>query len=92
MGGLRRSALCASHRFRRAAATAATTTPSGARFGRVSTARPVSVPAPADVNSVRRAAQAIVAEHDGEVPRDLDALERLPGIGPYTARAVASTC
>ncbi len=40
--------------------------------------------------NLRRAAQAIVAEHDGRVPRDIAALERLPGIGPYTARAVAS--
>jgi A/G-specific adenine glycosylase len=37
-----------------------------------------------------RAARVIAAEHDGEVPRDLLALQRLPGIGPYTARAVAS--
>lgn len=40
--------------------------------------------------NLRRAAQAIVAEHDGRVPRDLADLERLPGVGPYTARAVAS--
>jgi A/G-specific adenine glycosylase len=37
-----------------------------------------------------RAARAIVAEHGGQVPDDLAALERLPGIGPYTARAVAA--
>ncbi len=37
-----------------------------------------------------RAARVVVAEHDGELPRDLAALERLPGIGPYTARAVAA--
>jgi A/G-specific adenine glycosylase len=40
--------------------------------------------------NLHRAARLIVAEHDGGVPRDLAALERLPGIGPYTARAVAS--
>ncbi|MFO7959416.1 MAG: A/G-specific adenine glycosylase [Nitriliruptoraceae bacterium] len=34
------------------------------------------------------AAQVIVAEHDGAVPDRLDALLALPGIGPYTARAV----
>jgi A/G-specific adenine glycosylase len=34
-------------------------------------------------------ATAIVAQHDGEVPSDVDALLRLPGVGPYTARAVA---
>ncbi|HYK94816.1 MAG TPA: A/G-specific adenine glycosylase [Candidatus Dormibacteraeota bacterium] len=38
--------------------------------------------------ALRAAAIAIVDEHGGRVPDDLDALERLPGIGPYTARAV----
>lgn len=33
-------------------------------------------------------AQAVVERHDGSVPRDLTALLELPGIGPYTARAV----
>jgi A/G-specific adenine glycosylase len=37
-----------------------------------------------------RAARAIVAEHGGRVPDDLATLERLPGVGPYTARAVAA--
>ncbi|MES2209217.1 MAG: A/G-specific adenine glycosylase [Chloroflexota bacterium] len=40
--------------------------------------------------ALRRAAIAIVQEHGGVVPHDLDALERLPGVGPYTARAVAA--
>jgi A/G-specific adenine glycosylase len=40
--------------------------------------------------NLHRAARLMVAEHDGQVPRDIAALERLPGIGPYTARAVAS--
>ncbi|HET7473136.1 MAG TPA: A/G-specific adenine glycosylase [Candidatus Limnocylindrales bacterium] len=40
--------------------------------------------------NLRRAAVAIVTDHDGEVPADLATLERLPGIGPYTARAVAA--
>jgi A/G-specific adenine glycosylase len=40
--------------------------------------------------NLHRAARTIVAEHHGHVPRDLAALEALPGIGPYTARAVAS--
>lgn len=40
--------------------------------------------------NLRRAARAIVEEHGGRVPSDVAALERLPGIGPYTARAVAS--
>lgn len=34
------------------------------------------------------AATLIVDRHDGSVPRDLDALLALPGVGPYTARAV----
>ena len=40
--------------------------------------------------NLRRAARAIVDEHGGRVPSDIADLERLPGIGPYTARAVAS--
>jgi A/G-specific adenine glycosylase len=40
--------------------------------------------------SLRRAAIAIAAEHGGRVPDDLAALRRLPGVGPYTARAVAA--
>ena len=35
-------------------------------------------------------ARAIVREHDGVVPHEPSVLERLPGIGPYTAAAVAS--
>ena len=38
--------------------------------------------------NLRRAAGVIRDEHGGRVPDDLDALQRLPGIGPYTARAV----
>ena len=37
-----------------------------------------------------RAAKVVVAEHGGLLPTDVAALERLPGIGPYTARAVAA--
>lgn len=40
--------------------------------------------------NLQRAARTIVAEHGGRLPRDIAALERLPGIGPYTARAVAA--
>ena len=36
------------------------------------------------------AARAIVEEHGGRVPRDPLALRALPGVGPYTAAAVAS--
>jgi A/G-specific adenine glycosylase len=38
--------------------------------------------------SLHRTAAALVAEHGGRVPGDLGALLRLPGVGPYTARAV----
>jgi A/G-specific adenine glycosylase len=34
-------------------------------------------------------ARTIVAKHDGEVPDDVDALLALPGVGDYTARAIA---
>ena len=40
--------------------------------------------------SLHRAAQAIVAEHGGVVPATVAVLEALPGVGPYTARAVAA--
>jgi A/G-specific adenine glycosylase len=36
------------------------------------------------------AARVIVRRHRGRVPRDADALRGLPGVGPYTAAAVAS--
>lgn len=38
--------------------------------------------------SLHRCAQAVVAEHGGALPDSLAALQALPGIGPYTARAV----
>ena len=41
--------------------------------------------------ALRDAARAIVADHGGRVPGTVEALERLPGVGPYTARAVAAT-
>ena len=40
--------------------------------------------------NLQRCAQAVIAEHGGAFPADLAALRRLPGIGPYTAGAVAS--
>ena len=40
--------------------------------------------------SLWRAARRIVEVHGGTVPGDLRALEALPGVGPYTARAVAA--
>jgi len=40
--------------------------------------------------NLQRAARVIVDEHGGRVPSDLASLEALPGVGPYTARAVAA--
>ena len=40
--------------------------------------------------AVHAAAGVMAAEHDDAPPRDLDALLALPGVGPYTAAAVAS--
>jgi A/G-specific adenine glycosylase len=36
------------------------------------------------------AARVVVRDHGGRLPGDLEALRRLPGVGPYTAAAVAS--
>ncbi|HEX2192037.1 MAG TPA: A/G-specific adenine glycosylase, partial [Acidimicrobiales bacterium] len=38
--------------------------------------------------TLHRAARQIVVHHGGSLPADLDALVALPGVGPYTARAV----
>ncbi len=40
--------------------------------------------------NLHRAAQIVVQEMGGELPRDPQALSRLPGIGRYTAGAIAS--
>jgi A/G-specific adenine glycosylase len=40
--------------------------------------------------SLKRCAEAIVRDHGGFFPRSVDGLQALPGIGPYTARAVAA--
>lgn len=44
----------------------------------------------ARARNLHKAAQIIVAEHDGQVPDDPAALRRLPGIGRYTAAAILS--
>ena len=44
----------------------------------------------ARARNLRRAAAAIVADHGGAVPSSEAALRALPGIGPYTAAAVAA--
>ncbi|HEU0234874.1 MAG TPA: A/G-specific adenine glycosylase [Candidatus Limnocylindrales bacterium] len=41
--------------------------------------------------ALREAARVIARDHGGEVPDDPAVLTALPGIGPYTARAVAAT-
>lgn len=38
---------------------------------------------------LQRTAQAVVNEHQGQFPRDVATLRSLPGIGPYTAGAIA---
>jgi len=40
--------------------------------------------------NLQRAARAVVEEHGGRLPQTASALRELPGIGPYTAGAVAS--
>ncbi|MGN0794270.1 MAG: A/G-specific adenine glycosylase [Aristaeellaceae bacterium] len=40
--------------------------------------------------NLHRGAQQVVAEHGGVIPRDVAALRRISGIGPYTAGAIAS--
>ena len=40
--------------------------------------------------NLHRAARTIVDELGGRCPTDVAGLERLPGVGPYTARAIAS--
>jgi A/G-specific adenine glycosylase len=40
--------------------------------------------------NLHKAAQIVVDQYGGEMPRDLDALRQLPGIGRYTLGAIAS--
>ena len=42
--------------------------------------------------NLQKAAREIAAAHGGQLPRSAAALEQLPGIGPYTAAAIASIC
>jgi len=41
-------------------------------------------------HNLHRAARCVIDEHGGNLPSTASALRRLPGIGPYTAAAVAS--
>ena len=40
--------------------------------------------------NLHRLARDVVRDHDGQIPDDVDMLRRLPGVGRYTAGAVAS--
>ena len=42
--------------------------------------------------NLQKAARVIVSEHGGQFPTDFAAIRALPGIGPYTAGAIASIC
>ncbi len=44
----------------------------------------------ARARNLQRAARAVVAEHGGVLPSDEAALRALPGVGPYTAAAIAA--
>lgn len=46
--------------------------------------------APTKAKNIRRLSEILVQEHGGEVPRDLDALEALPGVGHKTASVVVA--
>jgi A/G-specific adenine glycosylase len=39
---------------------------------------------------LQRAAQVVVQEHGGQIPKEIEDLRRMPGVGVYTAAAVAS--
>ena len=44
--------------------------------------------APTKAKNIKKLAETLVAEHGGKVPRDIEALERLPGVGHKTASVV----
>lgn len=46
--------------------------------------------APTKAKNVKKLAETLVAEHGGAVPRDIEALEKLPGVGHKTASVVMS--
>ncbi|NND67610.1 MAG: endonuclease III [Halioglobus sp.] len=45
---------------------------------------------PQKSKAIRRLSEILLEEHEGEVPADMDALERLPGVGHKTASVVMS--
>jgi len=46
--------------------------------------------APSKAKNIKKLAQTLLDEHGGKVPRDMAALERLPGVGHKTASVVMS--
>jgi endonuclease-3 len=46
--------------------------------------------APSKAKNIKKLAETLLAEHDGRVPKDIEALERLPGVGHKTASVVMS--
>src|SRR5688572_2335833 len=46
--------------------------------------------APTKAKNVKKLAETLVAEHGGQVPKDMEALERLTGVGHKTASVVMS--
>jgi A/G-specific adenine glycosylase len=44
----------------------------------------------ARARNLLKCARTVVSEHGGELPQSEDALKKLPGIGPYTAAAIAA--
>lgn len=46
--------------------------------------------APTKAKNVKKLAETLMSEHDGQVPADMEALEKLPGVGHKTASVVMS--
>jgi len=44
------------------------------------------------VRNIHKTASVLMTEHAGRFPSDIDSIRKLPGIGPYTAAAIASIC
>lgn len=44
----------------------------------------------ARARNLLKCARTVVSEHGGELPKSEDALKKMPGIGPYTAAAIAA--
>lgn len=51
--------------------------------------KPVGL-SPTKAKAIHRLSEILLEEHDGQVPEDLEALERLPGVGHKTASVVVS--